>query len=150
MLKQHKNLEEKIHQRIYRVMMILEENDDDFKYLDTSYLSGACLQNFFVEGDLICTHFEWKDPYDDYDWSESYKFPVKFIEDDNITDEEVLAYWKGEDDKLKLQHDREIIRELVCCIGGNISLAEETLLEFKANKDFTSKDYLGLVEKLSK
>ena len=150
MLKQYKNLEEKIHQRIYHVIDVLEENDDDFKYLDTSYLSGSCLQSFFVEGELLKVDFLWIDKYGDYDWSESYKFPTKFIEDETVTDEEILAYWKEEDDKLKLKHDREIIRELVCCIGGNISLAEETLLEFKANKDFTSKDYLGLVEKLSK
>ena len=150
MLTTYNELKDKITDRIYNIISILSDNSETLTCFDTDYLSEAILTNFHTIGDMVKVYMVWEDYHDNVmSWEESYMIPVALIEAEDFQEEEVLSHWKEENTRLKIEHKKETIRDLICSIGANKDLTKDILLEFENNKDFTSKEYINLVEKLS-
>lgn len=124
MLKEHKELSDKIDKRIWDVLNLL--HGQDFKHIDTFMLDEAIIAGFTFDVDTITVSVEYWDHWESYtypQWDTSYTFPVNFI-DNTVSTQEIIDYWT----KVDSDNYKESLEEDFKVVVDNLS-KDKTLVE---------------------
>lgn len=124
MLKEHKELSDKIDQRIWKVLNLLQEQD--LKHIDTFMLDEAIIAGFDFNADIITVRVEYWDHWESStypQWGAVYDFPVSFI-DNTVSTQEIIDYWT----KVDSDNYKESLEEDFKVVVDNLS-KDKTLVE---------------------